>query len=272
VYYFIVSDSDKLALIDDVLAKLPNLSQVYCRLWEYVCKACIRSAERSGPTHQATTVPKLRRFLLTCDPKLAYLNDALGAYFADDEDVMCKCVIDHPESFKYASVSLKNSRSLVEKLLSTNAMVLQYAHAYCDDKELVLKAVSQCCRAFTYASQRLRADVEVIQHCIAQLKANSNTIEDAIVLKFAPAHIARQPNILQPALDASPWEILAVQGIVTQQELLRAVERAPNLFGHLWSNHRADYNLARAAISRNRNLLANACGALKSDPRILQLL
>jgi hypothetical protein len=267
VYYHIPSNHlNKLGLLDDVLAGVPHRSKDLPRNWcDWVCNVCTGFVGQA----QATALTKLRKFLLACEPHLACINKAAGKFFADDEEVMCKCVVVYPECFKYASNSLKNSRSLVDKLLSINAMVLQYAHAYCDDRELVLKAVSQCFRAFEYASKRLQADVEVIQHCIAQHKENPD--KGAIVLKLAPHHIAQNPSIFEPAIDASPWEVVQVQDAVTQQQLLRAVEREPWIYSWLSDHHRADYKLAEAAISRNSKLFVYASG-LTNDPRIQQLL
>jgi hypothetical protein len=92
------------------------------------------------------------------------------------------------------------------------------------------------------------------------------------VLQYAPDSIAQQPKFYQLAIAASPWEVVAVQNVVTRQELLHAVERQPHIYPLLTHYHKADYELARAAVSRNPRLFLNAPKELESDPRLLQLL
>jgi hypothetical protein len=139
-----------------------------------------------------------------------------------------------------------------------------------DDKKAVLQAVQACPAAIAFASVRLHKDYDVVMTALHACHKDDFSQVYSIV-----GDCKASREMVQTALDAWPHVLLTLQCsrtiTLTREQVLSAVERDVGIYANLLSEYKADFDLAYAAMSQDRNMYAHVPNNMKYDARILQL-
>ena len=265
---------DSIAL---VINKLPSLSDTTAIL--LLSKVCQSFNLREPRSKEALQL--IRTYLLTCEPKRSVISLSFAKHFSGDDEVIHLCAKNTPEVLHAASQNLLRSRDAFMDIVAANGDALEFAtRSMQNDEELVLLAIQSSPRAIIHASPSLRASKNVVVKALAHLSRLFKNVTPQqqekeqpyqAVLKFVHKSVLLQPKVVQLAIEASSWEILPVEHLLTEEQVLNAIKRNPHVFEYLSPENRLNYEIAKAAVSSDKRLYIFVPPPLRQDPRIVQL-